>query len=67
MKRVMAGGAIGATMAMMMAIGPRGVTDRMTMATGHRVVRARTCQLPRLMTKTALLARTPEARSRASA
>jgi len=64
MKRVtVAAGAIGETMAMMTVIGPRGVTVRMTMATGRRVVRAMTWQLPGPMTKTALLARTPEARS----
>ena len=65
MKRVMAAGAIGATMAMMTVIGPRDVIARMTTAIGRRAACAMTCQLPGLMTKTALLARTSEARYRA--
>jgi hypothetical protein len=67
MKRVTAvGGVIGATMAMMTAIGPRGVTVRTTTATGLRVAFATTWQLPGLMKKRALLARTSEARNRES-
>ena len=67
MKRVtVAAGAIGATMAMMTVIGPRDVIARMTTAIGRRVAYAMTCQRPGLMTKTALLARTSEARNRAS-
>jgi lipopolysaccharide/colanic/teichoic acid biosynthesis glycosyltransferase len=61
MKRVMAAGAIGAMMAMMTVIGPRGVIVRTMTAIGRRrVAYAMTCQLPGLMTKTALLARTSE-------
>jgi hypothetical protein len=67
MKRVtVAAGAIGATMVMMTVIGPRGVIVPTTTVIDRHVVYAMTCQLPGLMTKTALLARTSEARRRAS-
>jgi hypothetical protein len=62
MKRVTAADAIGVTMEMMMVIGLRGVIVPMTTVTGRRVAYAMTCQLPGLMTKTALLAITSEAR-----
>jgi hypothetical protein len=61
MKRVMVVVGVREMTTVMTVIGPRDVIARTTTAIGRHVAYAMTCQLPGLMTKKLLLARTSEA------